>query len=293
MPTKKPATAKSVSKTQKEIRPQFSAPTPPEKNQEVVTNEPDAAELTENEDVYVEEIPGDTVENTNEPTGRTIKRNKLLDENSPLDQMLNEDAGEDEVPDETAEAPEDAVPADQPKAKPIETPKKKTPTPPPVNSNSKTGSTNVLLVGLIVLLIIFAGAGWGMYLNTVQPNLLPQLPSLTAPTPTPEPTTTPAPTPTPAAPITLEILNGAGVAGAASDTQVTLEELGYQIDSIGNADNSNYPITEIFTHPNFTRLSKLEADLEEAYGLSTVSGELEEDATIDARIILGKNWFQE
>jgi LCP family protein required for cell wall assembly len=41
------------------------------------------------------------------------------------------------------------------------------------------------------------------------------------------------------------VLNGSGVAGLAGTTQASLESAGYQVDSVGNADASDYAQTEI------------------------------------------------
>jgi len=46
----------------------------------------------------------------------------------------------------------------------------------------------------------------------------------------------PEATPLPRSEITLEILNGSGIAGLAGKYKSTFEDLGYTVDSVGNAD---------------------------------------------------------
>jgi len=64
------------------------------------------------------------------------------------------------------------------------------------------------------------------------------------PTPAPKPTATPTPKVS-RQDLEIEILNGTGKAGQASSLQEELEELGYNIGKIGNADNYDYQKTVI------------------------------------------------
>jgi hypothetical protein len=45
--------------------------------------------------------------------------------------------------------------------------------------------------------------------------------------------------------VTVEIYNGAGIGGLAAEAQAALEELGYGIGTVGNADSSDYTTSEI------------------------------------------------
>ena len=83
--------------------------------------------------------------------------------------------------------------------------------------------------------------------------------------PTPTPTTAPKPkaTPTPKisrSDITVDILNGTGVAGMASSLQSELEDLEYQVTQIGNADNYDYEQTVVITK-NQAMFKLISADL--------------------------------
>lgn len=87
--------------------------------------------------------------------------------------------------------------------------------------------------------------------------------------------------------ITLEILNGSGVAGAAKKIADNLAALGYQIIEVGNASASEQ--SQIFISNSLEKYkSEFLKDLEEDFKEATISGELE-DSTASARIIIGKN----
>lgn len=50
--------------------------------------------------------------------------------------------------------------------------------------------------------------------------------------------------------VTVDIFNGSGIGGLGGETQVALQELGYGVGSVGNADRSDYTTTEIRYGPN-------------------------------------------
>jgi hypothetical protein len=135
-----------------------------------------------------------------------------------------------------------------------------------------------------------------MYLTTSNPDMLGSGFSLGSSNPTPTPTATPVPpTPTPVdrSPISIQILNGSGVSGAAAKTAETLEGLGYTIADTGNADNANYETTEIYTTPDFPDelTATFLTDLKDEYGSASISGQIDtlpDDA--NARIVLGTDW---
>lgn len=86
--------------------------------------------------------------------------------------------------------------------------------------------------------------------------------------------------------ITLEILNGSGVAGAAAETADIFEELGYEILEIGNADETIG--NQLYVNPEVADLiAVLLEDVEGELDIASVSGELE-DSSASARIILGE-----
>lgn len=84
--------------------------------------------------------------------------------------------------------------------------------------------------------------------------------------------------------ITLEILNGSGTSGLASETADIFEELGYEIVEIGNT--STTVGNKLFVSEDYEDLvGVLLDDAEEELDISSISGEL--DGDVIARIILG------
>jgi hypothetical protein len=97
-----------------------------------------------------------------------------------------------------------------------------------------------------------------------------------------KPTPTLAPTPTVATPnradITIEVLNGGGVPGAAGKMKTFLEDKGYKVGSTANADAYTFDETEIDVKPGKEAYLKLlQADLASDYTVGTST------ATLDRR----------
>lgn len=86
--------------------------------------------------------------------------------------------------------------------------------------------------------------------------------------------------------ITLEILNGSGVAGLAGDTQEEFEDLGYVVESIGNADETEQSQLFISSDYSEEELENLLDDVDRRLGIEEVSGSLSDLDTI-ARIVIG------
>jgi hypothetical protein len=85
-----------------------------------------------------------------------------------------------------------------------------------------------------------------------------------------------------------EVLNGSGVSGVAKKVAKKLEEMGYKVVSVGNADNYDYKEDELFVSKQFeAKVNLLLADLEAEFKISSSSGELE-NSTASARLIIGK-----
>lgn len=110
----------------------------------------------------------------------------------------------------------------------------------------------------------------------------------------PSPTPTPTPTPTPQVTLdrkdlTIEVLNGGGTPGAAGKMKTLLEEKGYTVTSVGNTDQYTYEQTEIrvkLGKEGYVTL--LEDDLKGDYTIGSTSATLNEDASSDAQVIVGK-----
>lgn len=86
--------------------------------------------------------------------------------------------------------------------------------------------------------------------------------------------------------ITLEILNGSGIAGLASDTQEEFENLGYVVELVGNADDTE--TSQLFISSDYSEeeLENLLDDVERRLGITSIEGSLNDLDTV-ARIILG------
>lgn len=287
-------------------RPSFSAPTPPESAEEVVKNE-------EEEDVVTNETEekGSTSE---KPPAKAITKSRPNDKDATFAQVVPETVVVEEDPDD----PKDKELQENTKETTQKTKKndtkntaKKAKSELPINrssapQNTQTPSSNkndqsggIMKAGLVILLILFGISGWVMYLTTQYPDLLTfSFPGTTQPEPTVTPTPPPAdetPTPTPIdrSAITLEVLNGVGIAGAAGDTADQLEALGYTIIDTGNAEAQDYQTTTVVFSPDLpdTLQEAFLFDMENEFGEASVSGELEEGAQVDAQVILGQNWF--
>lgn len=172
----------------------------------------------------------------------------------------------------------------------------------------------IIIVGLIIFSGLFGGAykflGTKKNIPQVTPTPTPveafvptETPSPTfSPTGSPAPTkaSTPSPKPTINAvdkasgldrgKLTIEVLNGSGVAGAGSKAANELKDLGYKISSTGNADNYDYENTAIQVKESKTSyLSLLKKDLSQTYTIGTSSSSLSASFSADAVVIVGKN----
>ena len=86
----------------------------------------------------------------------------------------------------------------------------------------------------------------------------------------------------------IRVLNGSGVAGIASSFKDFIEELGYKVASIGNADNYDYAQTEVRFKDNFKDYEQtLVSDLSDKYSVTVSSSGLESSDSADIEIIVG------
>ena len=118
----------------------------------------------------------------------------------------------------------------------------------------------------------------------------------TVSSPTPLLRTSPTPTPsegTPGAELdksepVIRVLNGGGTAGAASVMRDILEESGYAVDSVGNADNFDYESTTLRFKEEFKSYSEvLESDLSDDYSVVVSSDDLDDTDDADIEVIVG------
>ncbi len=89
--------------------------------------------------------------------------------------------------------------------------------------------------------------------------------------------------------LTVSVLNGSGVKGAANSVSSTLKELGYDVQTVGNADSFTY--TNIVIKVKKSRgiyVAQLKKDLTSNLQSSSISATLTDDIPTDAVVIVGK-----
>lgn len=88
--------------------------------------------------------------------------------------------------------------------------------------------------------------------------------------------------------IKVKMLNGSGVKGAASVGKEYLEGLGYKEVVVGNADTSDFEVTEVSIKDSLKEVSdKIRADLAGKYTLEKTSGVMAGDDEFDVLVIIG------
>ena len=88
--------------------------------------------------------------------------------------------------------------------------------------------------------------------------------------------------------IDIRIENGAGIAGIAGRTQSFLEDLGYSVVEIDNADSQDYTNTVVLLKQSAQDFAQaIKADLEQEYPTEISTENLEDDAEYDVLIIVG------
>lgn len=87
----------------------------------------------------------------------------------------------------------------------------------------------------------------------------------------------------------LRVLNGSGVTGKASSTKDFLENLGWKVASVGNADSDTYTSTEVrFKSKSKTTYEAiLLKDLSSKFSTSASSDDLEATDSADIEVIVG------
>lgn len=123
---------------------------------------------------------------------------------------------------------------------------------------------------------------------------LPEFKTRPTPTPTASPTPTqPSPTPTPSydkSTLKIKVLNGAGVAGKATEVKNILKKDGYQEILTGNADNFEYKKTLIQLKENVSDAYEPIKTIFEDYTTTLEKESLEASATADLIIIIGEDF---
>ena len=87
--------------------------------------------------------------------------------------------------------------------------------------------------------------------------------------------------------VSVEVLNGAGEAGAASRVTRALRDAGYDVKTYGNAPSYDYEETVVIDRSGVPGAARSVA---EALGVAEVVDELQPSLYVDATIILGRDW---
>lgn len=154
-----------------------------------------------------------------------------------------------------------------------------------MHSNHKTHPLLLWAIGTVVVCLVVGGA---LLFMSGKSGSLPVV-ATTTPTPTPEATPTPTSGEVLRGSLSIQVLNGGGVAGAASKMKKILEDKGYSVVETGNAESYTYDNTEIIVKSSKKAyLSVLEEDLKDIYSLGSSAATLEDSASYDARVIVGK-----
>lgn len=156
----------------------------------------------------------------------------------------------------------------------------KTPVSFPELKKKEKNSPFGLIIIIVVLALILGGGGFMLYANK---DSLPFISANPTPTPTPlllkasptpieEITLTPTPEPVKADvvdkdTISINVLNGTGIAGEAKVMRDYLMTLGYSDITVGNASSQNYMITEIIYSTNVPEalINELVSGLQKKY----------------------------
>lgn len=151
---------------------------------------------------------------------------------------------------EKEETPEEVVTDGQPSAE--ETPEENVQEAEEINETEPSGGISWKKVFLIILVVVPIGllmfGGFLFFTNSFNTDFLGKEPEKTINLPETTPTPTEAEVDKEA--YDIEVQNGSGIAGEAAAVQELLEEKGFTVSGIGNADSSDFTDTEILAGEN-------------------------------------------
>ena len=147
----------------------------------------------------------------------------------------------------------------------------------------------------VTVFIAFLAGGFFVYYTGVRSlNVLPSPTSSPVPSITSSPSATSSPTASPAtnkklSEYKIQVLNGSGIIGAATEVKTILEKAGFKVTATGNASNFNYKETLVATKPSVSKgiISTIEDLLSKTYTLKLEEKSLKETATYDIVISVG------
>lgn len=155
---------------------------------------------------------------------------------------------------------------------------------------------NAKWLWLLIFLIILGALAFAFF-RGIGPfeSISPFAKGQASPTPSPSPIalSSPAAEESPAtdldrSEVSVRVLNGSGVSGKAASVRDFLEELGWTVDSIGNADADDYATTEVRYKEEFEDFADLIVeDLSSDYDASASTDTLDSTASADIEVIVG------
>ena len=152
--------------------------------------------------------------------------------------------------------------------------------------------SRILNIWAIIVIVAAITSGFGLLLANKKVSIGSLSVVQPAPTPTPPAGAVATPTTAPQLSredISVQVLNGGGVPGAASKMKNILVEKGYTVSDIGNTEEYTYAETEIIVKSDKAEvLQLLKDDLKDSYTIGTTAATLSGDASYDARVIVGK-----
>jgi hypothetical protein len=149
-------------------------------------------------------------------------------------------------------------------------------------------SPNTLIVWSVAMITVAVLVGGALIFSSRSGS--GTLPSVFSGSVTPTPTEAPTPTPKLAvrSDVTVEVLNGSGEAGVGSTMKALLEEKGFTVGNVGNADSYDYVKTTIKAKAGKEEyVDFLIADLSDDYTLDSEIGILPDTASDDIQVIVG------
>lgn len=239
---------------------------------EVVETQEEAPEVKESEEESKEKIEEELLASDKVEE----KVEELKEEKSDASEEVIE-----ETEDKTNQVEEDEIKATEEEK-----------TPPPFSAaefgladKSGNKSKNIILFLIVFLIVaVFSAAFYFYFTGAFSPK--EEQVSETAPTATPSPS--PTPEEFDRASLSVQVLNGSGVGGAAGDMQSILEDLGYKSIEVGNADNTDYENVTIQLKSDFEKyFENISSDIEEDYVVNEDFETLNDDSEYDVVIIVG------
>lgn len=162
------------------------------------------------------------------------------------------------------------------------------------NNNRKFSLKLMFALTILIALVIgFIAGGLYVYTTGMQESNSEEVEPEESlePIATPEPTPSPSPTPEPVdiSELTVSVLNGSGVIGAAGNAENLLEDAGFTVGNTGNASRFNYTDTVIQVKESVPQsvVDQLEETLSEDYSVE-IGDNLPETSQYDIVVTVGR-----